>query len=129
MNTTDGAELDLVLDELVSLGQEELAEELHQRVDFGSRPLPVLLAEREEGERVNARAPTSTGDATDSLAAFAMTERARQPPPFGPTPIAIHDDGDVPRNVRRDRGHGHIAGYHAGLSASMKGRRMVAAEG
>jgi len=30
-----------------------------------------------------------------------VARHTRQPPPFGPAPVAVHDDGDVFRQPRR----------------------------
>ena len=73
----DGVEADAVVEDLVALVQEEVAQEQHQRVDlvFGARP--VLLAERVERERAQAEAARDAHGAPDGGGPFAVPGAAR----------------------------------------------------
>jgi hypothetical protein len=95
----DGAEVDVVLEELVALGEEVVLEERHERIDLFPWTPPVLLREGVEGELFEAEATSGAHDATNGVAASAVTGGAGLPPEFGPTAVAIHGDGDVAREV------------------------------
>ena len=68
----DGVEADAVVEDLVALVEEELAQELHQRVDLLLGARPVLLAEGVERERLEAEAARDAHDPPDGGGAFAV---------------------------------------------------------
>src|SRR6185437_7370860 len=108
----DGVQPDAVLEDLVALAQEVVAQEQHERVDlfFGARP--ILFAERIEGERLEAEAARHTDGAPDRGRSLAVPVGPRAAAGLRPAAVAIHDDTDVP---------GQIAGFdvvHARVNAS-----------
>ena len=75
----DGVQADAVVEELVALREQELAQEQHQRVDLVLRPGPVLLAERVERERAEAEAARGADRPADGVRplAGALATRGR----------------------------------------------------
>ena len=74
-------------------------EEVHERMDFGGRSVPVFGGEGVEGEVADAHfsgggdGVTHGGDGV--FVSFGTIETA----PEGPTSVAVHDDGDMSRQV------------------------------
>src|SRR5439155_20514919 len=101
-------DLDAVLIELVHLAVDGLAEELHESRHLGPRTRPVLGAERVEREDVDTRLVTGLHHRADGAHAGAVARHPGQVSLPRPAPVAVHDDADVPRQVRpgrqRDRG-------------------------
>ena len=78
------------------------AEQSHQKSDFALGPLlPVLFGERVERERRNVNARRGLDRRAHGGNAGAMPGHARHVAAFGPAPVAVHDDGDVPGEPRR----------------------------
>ena len=75
-----------------------LLEQAHQRLDLAGRPLPVLLAEGEQGEHLDARLDAALDHLAHGLHAGVVAERARQRAALGPAAVAVHDDRDVGRD-------------------------------
>ncbi len=98
----DGIEPDAVVEDLVSLAQQKILEQEHERVDLLLRTRPVLLAEGVERERTQAEAARRANRAPDRGSAFAVAAGAGVPTELRPAAIAVHDDADVP---------GEIAGF------------------
>src|SRR5262249_60282007 len=76
----------------------EAAQQPDQFVDFGGGPRPVLGAERKNGEKVDSEIASGTHGTAQRLDAAAMPFPARQPARGRPAPVAVHDDGNVPRH-------------------------------
>jgi hypothetical protein len=91
----DGHEADVVVEDLVALGDQELPEQPHQRLDLARGARPVLLAERVERQRLDAEAATDPHDAADGGAAGLVPRLPRLPARLGPAAVAVHDDADV----------------------------------
>ena len=110
---------------------EELLEEVHQRIDLDLGALPVLLAECVEGQRVDAEPPARAHGAAHGLAALAMTEGAEQALLLSPASVAIHDDGDVPgQTAQVDTGHvGRLPRGPASIERTAVNRRRRGANG
>src|SRR5207253_2811069 len=93
----DGGEADVLLADLLALGEEVLVEQGHEQVELGLRPLPVLDAEAVQGELLDAEAAALLDGGADALDAAAVALDAGQAAAAGPAAVAVHDDGDVPR--------------------------------
>ena len=107
----DGVEANAVVEDLVALVEEEVAQELHERVDLLLGARPVLLAEGVEGERAQAEAACDAHGSPDGGGALPVPGRPRLAARLRPAAVAIHDDTDVP---------GEIAGFdvvHARVNA------------
>src|SRR5580698_721485 len=92
-------ETDAVLEDLVSLVEQKLPQEEHQRVDFLFGPGPVLLAERVERQRPKPETPGGANRSANGDGTLPVTARARFAANLRPPPIAIHDDADVPGQI------------------------------
>jgi hypothetical protein len=90
---------DAVVEELVALREQELAQEQHERVDLVLGPGPVLLAERIQREGADAEAARGADRTTHGVGPFAVPLPAREPALLGPAAVAIHDDADVAGEV------------------------------
>ena len=77
---------------------------MHQKIDLGLRPLPVFARQAVERELLDPEPSTLLGRAAHAGHAAAMAFDARQTLPLRPPPVAIHDDGNVPRPAVRHRG-------------------------
>src|SRR5207249_5000116 len=97
----DGEQADLVLHHLAELGRQVAAEERHEPVDLARRAAPVLRGEGVEREVADAEAPAGLDYRPHRFLADAMPLQTRQAAPFGPAPVAVHDDGHVTRQVSR----------------------------
>ncbi len=91
----DRVQADPVVEELLFLGEEKLAQKHHEGVDLFVRPSPVLLAEGVERERLQPEAPRRADDAPDRGRSFLVPSNAREPAVLRPTAVAVHDDADV----------------------------------
>ena len=104
---------DVVLHDPRPLFDQVLLEQLQEEIEFLGRPLPVLAGEAIERDLLDAQPGTFLGHAADAGHAAAMSFDPRQAPPAGPTPVAVHDDGDVPRQPL-PREVGQFGGYIGG---------------
>ena len=93
-----------------------LLQEVHEEVELLLRPLPVLAGKAIERELLDAQPGRFLGDAADARDAAAVPLDARQAALPGPTPVAVHDDGDVPR---------HLFPRHVGQFAGRCSRRAA----
>jgi hypothetical protein len=91
----DGDEADVVLEDLAPLGDQELPEQAHERLDLAGGTRPVLLAEGVEREGVDPQAPADPDDAPHRGAARLVPGLPRLAAALGPAAVAIHDDADV----------------------------------
>ena len=99
LGAADDAEADVVLEQRAELEPDVPLEQHHQRVDFGARPLPVLDRERVEREHVDAEPRRGFDDVAHRVDAGAVAFDARQVALRRPAPVAVHDDGDVRRQL------------------------------
>src|SRR5712692_3021855 len=74
-------------------------EQLLERRDLLGGSAPVLRAEGEQGQVFDAAIGARTRDLTHRLDPLRMAGDAREIALFGPAPVAIHDDGDMPGDV------------------------------
>ena len=72
-------------------------EQVHEAGDFFFGALPVFGAEGEEAEVGDAHFGAAFDDVTHALGTRRMAQGRRHEALFGPTTVAIHDDGDVLR--------------------------------
>ncbi|MNV41238.1 hypothetical protein D3C71_1328680 [compost metagenome] len=84
-----------LLVQLADLALQRLHEQAHQQRDLFGGPAPVLGTEGKQRQVAHPGAPTGLDHAAHGLHALGMAGSARQQPPRSPSPVAIHDDGDV----------------------------------
>src|SRR5260221_60988 len=89
----------VVREERAELEADVPLEQQHQRVHFGARAFPVFDRKRIEREHVDAETRGTLNDVAHRIDAGAMPFDARQMPLRGPAPVAVHDDGDVRRQL------------------------------
>ena len=82
---------------------ERAEEQLHQRADFLFGPPPVLAGEREQGQCLDAGFEAEVDADVHRAGAGAMADHARPATPLRPAAVAVHDDCDVPRQLRGAR--------------------------
>ena len=97
----DHTQTDPGLVELLDFLLERHAKQLLQHRDFLFGPAPVLRAERKQGEVLDAALCARAHHRAHRFDAATMAGNARQEALFRPTPVAIHDDGNVPRHDAR----------------------------
>src|SRR5204863_4293611 len=78
---------------------EDLLVQPEDEVDLEPGTSPVLGGEPVGGEPPDAEAVGRAHDLGQAFLALAVTLGARQTLAFGPTAVAVHDDGDVPRKA------------------------------
>src|ERR1019366_8648601 len=87
---------DIVFVERFDFRFEIAAQKPHQEVDFRLRALlPVFLGKGVERQRRNADARGGFNRGTHGGHTGAMSGDARHVPSPGPTPVSVHDDGDM----------------------------------
>jgi len=104
-NVANGVQTNAVVEDFVALGEQELPEQGHESVDLELRPRPVLLAKCVQSERPKAQTPGNANDATHGLGTLAVALDAGKAALLRPTPVAVHDDADVGRQVPRFNDH------------------------
>src|SRR6185312_5362334 len=70
-----------------------------QHLDLRQRALPAFGGKSVEGECANAEVRAIFDDGTDPVHARSVTGEAGKAAPLGPSPVTIHDDGDVRRDT------------------------------
>ena len=99
----DQLEPNLLLLEGLELALQIEAHEGGQVGDLFGAASPVLRRESIERQHLDAVVGGGLERAAHGLGAGAMACNARKPPLLRPAPVAVHDDGDVPRHGARDR--------------------------
>src|SRR5207244_1210664 len=103
----DGREADVLLHDLGPLVAEVLAEQRHQEVELRLWPLQFFDAEAVERELADAEPAALLDGRANALDAAAVALDARQAALPGPAAVAVHDNGDVPRQpLRGEAGRG-----------------------
>src|SRR5690606_38890350 len=98
---------DLVGQQLLALGQEIVAEQLHQGRHLEGRAAPILLTEGIEGQRLDPEAPRRAHDLPDRARSLLVARGAATAKALRPTAVPVHDDGDVlGQPVKVDEGQG-----------------------
>src|SRR5262249_28486752 len=85
-------------------------QERHEIVDLAHRALPVFEREAVQGQIGDADRLRALDRLSYRFGATGVSGGARQPTRLRPTPVAVHDDGDVlgrRRDVRKANGRGH----------------------
>ena len=75
------------------------AQQAHQKIDFGLRAAPVFQREGVEGEARELQACAGFDDFAGGFHSGAMAGDARQMALLRPAAVAVHDDGDVLRQM------------------------------
>src|SRR5688572_4849252 len=111
-----------LLIQFFGLARDVLLEQRHERGNLGRRTLPVLLRECEERQMLQAHLDRALHHLAHRLHAGAVTERPREHPLAGPTPVAIHDDGNVAgdRTVKADAREQVSGGHEAWRAAEVR---------
>src|SRR5436309_7832993 len=94
LGAADDAKRDVVLEQRAELEADVSLEQRHQRVDFGTRPLPVLDRERVQREDVDPKAGGGFHHVAHRVDASAMAFDAGQMALRRPASVPIHDDRD-----------------------------------
>jgi hypothetical protein len=95
----DGHKPDVVVQHLLELGFQVVLEEDHQRIDLQAGPAPVFGRKSEESQKGDSDLPGDADDPPDRLRSLAMSFHPVQGPLFRPTPIPVHDDGQMVREL------------------------------
>jgi hypothetical protein len=85
--------------QFVHLLLERGEEQLHQELHFVRRTPPVLAAEGEKREVLDALVHTRLHGRAHGLEAALVTGHAREETLLRPASVAVHDDRDVARDV------------------------------
>jgi hypothetical protein len=93
------AKPDVVAQQRVELRPKVALQELHERPHLAGGPLPVLHREGEQRQDLDAEPCGRLDRIAHRVDAGAMPLDARQVPLRGPSPVAVHDDGDVHRQA------------------------------
>jgi hypothetical protein len=99
IDLADDFEADVVFVHLGYFGFQVAGEILHERIDFVFGAVPVFDGEGVESEVFDAEFAAGAEDGADTFDAGAMSFHARELTLLGPAPVAIHDDGEVGREV------------------------------
>ena len=105
---TQELHLDVVGVDLVTPGEEEPLVEVHEEPDLVERPLPVLRRERVHREPANAGGVRAPDRVHERLLTGGMAVGAGQTALLGPSPVAVHDN----RHMARDIGRVQVAQLH-----------------
>src|SRR5207244_3709643 len=76
-----------------------LFEQIHQKVELAAGALPVFAAEAIQLELADPQPRTLFDNEPNALNAASMPFGAREPAAFGPAAVAVHDDGNVLRQL------------------------------
>jgi len=79
-------------------------EQLHQERHFVLRPTPIFGTEGKDGEVLNAPIEAGPDNLTQGVNTLCMTSDPWHETLSRPTPVAVHDYRDMPRNLN---GLGH----------------------
>lgn len=74
------------------------ADQAHQKVDFGTRTVPVLGGEGVQAEPLDASGPGRLDDVDDGGLRSPMARRPGKRAPLSPAAVAVHHAGHVPRH-------------------------------
>jgi len=88
---------DVVGEECVQLGAQVALQQPHECPDLGGRALPVLDRKGVQGKDVYSEAGTGLDRIANRVDTGAMALDARQMTLRSPSPVAVHDDGDMRR--------------------------------
>ena len=92
---TDKAESDLFFDQPVHFIIKVSGKQLHQEADFFARPAPVFGRKGISRQDLHSDFSCIGQNIAQNLGAGFVAEGSRQAAFLGPTPVTVHDDGDV----------------------------------
>ena len=92
-----GNQFYIVLVEFFDFAQGGSGQQRHEGVHFLFGPIPVLHRERKQRQVLDTYFAAGLHHLTHRLDARLVTERARFVARFGPTAVAVHDNGDMLR--------------------------------
>src|SRR5262249_45606840 len=92
---------DILRHDLVALGDEILVQQRHEEFEFMLRSFPVLDTKAVQRQLPKTKPDAFLNRAADALYSTGMALDARQATLLGPAAVAVHDDGHVPRHLRR----------------------------
>ncbi|KPQ32419.1 MAG: di-trans,poly-cis-decaprenylcistransferase UppS, partial [Porphyrobacter sp. HL-46] len=92
---TDDLQFDVVGDEFGQVRFDEFAHQVHQIIDLVFRPFPVLGRKGIERQTFQPGRFKAAHQPPHRLHTALMANRTRQATFLGPSPVAIHDDGDM----------------------------------
>ena len=97
VDLADDLQVDVVFVELRGLGLEVMHQVLHQGIHLFLGPIPILDGKGIEREILDAQFAGGADDGARGLRSRPMAFDAGQVPLLGPAPVAVHDDGHMPR--------------------------------
>ena len=95
--TAQNVEPDAVLLQGVEFAAQVLLEQVHQRPDLVAGPLPVLGRESVEGQHLEAEFSARLDHVPHRRRTFTMALDPHPAALLSPATVAVHDDGNVPR--------------------------------
>ena len=102
------SDLDTALMQGRCLSPDRFGQDLEQASHLVLRASPVLGREGIDGHYLNAQLPARLKHPTQVLRSSAMSKKARLTPLSRPSPVPVHDEGDVPGNGGAVDGLGHL---------------------
>ena len=102
LDAADVFHADVVVVHALDVADEVVAQQLHQEVDLGLGTAQIVF-EREgvEGDEGQVNARGGLDDELDAFGALLVAEEALEGALAGPAAVAVHDDGDVLRDLCR----------------------------
>jgi hypothetical protein len=70
---------------------------VHEKVELVLRPFPIFTGQTIQGQLIDMETRTFFDRPADTGDTSSMTFDPRQITPLSPSPIAVHDDGDMAR--------------------------------
>jgi hypothetical protein len=89
----------VILQHLLELRLQVVPEEEHEGVHLQPGPAPVFGRESKKGQVGDPDLPGSANDPPNRLRPLAMPFHPVQGPFFRPTPVSVHDDGQMVREL------------------------------
>ena len=89
----------VVLVQFVCFIAKRAHKEAHEHGNFFLRPLPVFGGEGVKGEILDADLSARLNGVTNGFDAFVMSGDSGKPSFFCPSPVPVHDDRDMNRDV------------------------------
>jgi len=99
INPAGGTQADVVLIQLVRFPQDGLPEKAHQPDDFVPGAVPVFRGEHVERQHFDAKLRGGAHQLAHGFHSMAVAGDPGEAILFRPSPVAVHDDGNVPGKV------------------------------
>src|SRR5439155_21899490 len=113
-------EADVLFHDLRAFPDQILAEQGHEKIELLTRAFPVFAAQAEKSELADAQPATFLHRGANALDTAAMALDPRQAALPRPAAVAVHDDGNVPRQPGRIK----TGGGHAFQGVGLEGRSL-----